>query len=96
MTPTYDYEIYPSMSTSISSVHRGNPSSITPKMKGNSKEKQNIVLKHISAQINASIHGNSEYDQHPSAPHNSYNRSYSNDTKQHNDSIAGDKTSHIF
>ena len=64
-------------------------------MEGKSKEKQNIVLKHISAQINASIHSNLGYDHHPSVPHTLNNRSDNNVTKHHNDSIAGDKTNHI-
>ena len=63
-------------------------------MEGKSMEKQNSILKHISAQINASIHTNSGYDHHPSVPHNSYNRSDTNVTKHHNDSIAGNKTDH--
>ena len=93
VSDTYDYEHYPSRNTSISFVQRENPSSITTKMAGNSKEKQNIVLKHISAQINATMHSNYEYDpQQPSVPHNSYNRSDSNVTRHHNDSIAGDTT----
>ena len=87
MADKHDYENYPTMRSSNYAVEHGTPSSIT-------KEKENIILKHITSQLNSSIHNYSRYDRQPTVPYFSYNHSDSNVTHKYDDNIAGDKTGH--
>ena len=76
-------------SDSFSAIHGSSsyhPSNGTTQAKMNDKSMskeyhKDMIVKHITSQLNASINGNPGYEYYPNAPHDFYNHSLSNTTK---------------
>ena len=91
MAPPYGYDNAQSTNRSFSIDHIGNLSTLRPISQGNAEKKNTTILRHITAQINASIHKNSGYEYYPEPPYGSNNNNNSTIRKPHHDDSAGEK-----
>ena len=82
MAHTYHSDTF-SESLGSSSYHTSNQSSIShPKENSAVTEKQeDMIIKHITSQLNSSINRNLGYEHYPAAPHDFSNHSLTNVTK---------------
>lgn len=61
----------------------------TAKLNGSTSVGEHTIVKHIMAQINASVHSNPGYENYPDVSHDSYNQKFNNITKNYNENTAG-------
>ena len=97
MAHTYHSDSFPAIHGS-SSYHPANGTT-QGKMNDKSMSKEyhkNMIVKHITSQLNASINGNSGYEYYPNAPHDFYNHSLSNTTKFGYNDFAGKYLRHVY
>ena len=90
MAHTYHSDTFSEIHGSSSYPNSNESSILLQNGKSVAKEKkEDMIIKNVAPQLNASINGNLGYEYYPAAPHDLYNHSLSNATKFGYNNISG-------